>query len=159
MCLCAAVTFPEQSSELRKDDNLYFKALSASVVEMEKEWGRFADDNGGTGIRTDYHHMVVEKDLGISDELPEQVDDYHFEYLDDSQQIARFKRLKKKFPVLKVGAASTDGPELKVVVSVYWVSVKNRRMIEEFSDWSEVRFRLDSDKQAFVVSSVKLGGI
>ena len=52
-----------------------------------------------------------------------------------------------------------QGKTLKIAVVVYWTSYKKGRSLRGVSGWSDVEFQYDSDKQQFVVSSVKLGGI
>jgi hypothetical protein len=54
---------------------------------------------------------------------------------------------------------SNEGATLKIVVVVYWVSYSKHRLQLGLSDWSDVEFRYDCDKQQVVVSSVKLGGV
>jgi hypothetical protein len=44
-------------------------------------------------------------------------------------------------------------------VVVYWVGYKKHRLQFGLSDWSDVEFRYECEKQRFVTSSIKLGGI
>jgi hypothetical protein len=43
---------------------------------MEKSYGHMDDSEGGSRIRTDYRHMLVEKDPEITDGLPSQQGDF-----------------------------------------------------------------------------------
>ena len=90
--------------------------------------------------------MQVEKDRGITDDLPDQLGDYHVEYMDTRQLIARCKKLRKEFSVLKIQPAKTKGAPLKVLV--YWVSHKKDKLNLGLSDWSEVGIRYDCAKAA-----------
>ena len=156
---CASSSFPQERGERAKEDNLYSKALFASIAEMEKSWGQIDDSSGRSGIRTDYRHMLVEKDPQITDGLPSQLGDYRVEYLDDQMKIDRFKRLRKEFSILKIHPMQSEGSRLTIQVSVYYLTYAKGRLNLGLSDWSEVEFHYDCEKQSYVVSAVKLGGI
>lgn len=142
-----------------KEENPYFKALFASIVAMDKAYAKIDDSVGGSSVRTDYHHMLVERDAPITDFLPEQFGEYRVEYLDPRHLTARFKKLRREFSVLKIEPIKAAEPNLTVLVSLYWVSYKKRKLNLGLSDWSEVRFLYDCEKQTYVVSNVKLGGV
>lgn len=126
---------------------------------MDKSWGHIDDSDGGSRIHTDYHRMLVQKDNEITDGLPSQLGDYRVEYLDYREQIDRYKKLRKEFSILKIGSMQSDGARLRIVISVYYLSYKKHKLLLGLSDWSEVEFRYDCEKQKYIVSSVKLGGI
>ncbi len=140
-------------------ENLYAVALSVSLAEMEKSWGEIDDRDGGSQVRTDYHRMPVEKDPEITDHLPVQFEGHRVEYLDTESQIARYQKLRKEFAILRVRPIQAGRGRLKIQVSTSWVSYKKGRLMLAVSDWSDVEFRFDCEKQNFVVSSVRLGGI
>jgi hypothetical protein len=146
-----------QTAPLAANDNLYSLALRASILQMEKEWGHLG--HGEEGIPTDYRRMVVQKDPIITDGLPTAFEEHSIEYLDDQQLVDRYHKLNNSFETLKIGPIRNEGTILKVVVSTYWLSYKKHRLEFGYSDWSEVEFSYDCQKQAFVVTSVKLGGI
>jgi hypothetical protein len=155
-----ATLLPAQSSELpsaHKDD-LYARALEASIVQMDKQWGHINDSFGGR-IRTDYHHLKVEKDPQITDELPLEFGDRSVEYLDEHSLIERWKKLGKSFSVLKIRPIRNHIDLLKINITVYWVSYEKERLVFALSDWSDVEFRHDCEQKKFVITSVKLGGI
>jgi hypothetical protein len=157
--LHALTAYPQLGGPPAKEDNLYSKALFASISEMDKSWSHIDNSNGGSGIRTDYHHLLVEKDVEVTDGLPTQMGDYHVEYLDHQALIDRYKKLRKEFPVLRIHPIQSDGTRLKIQVSVSYFSYKKQRLLFGFSDWSDVEFGYDCEKQKYIVSSVKLGGI
>jgi hypothetical protein len=126
---------------------------------MEKSWGHIDDSNGGSTIRRDYRHMLVEKDPEITDRLPSQLGDYRVEYLDKRAQIDRYKKLRKAFPILRIHPMQNEGARLEIEVSVSYFTHEKRRWLFAVSDWSDVEFHYDCEKQKFVVSAVKLGGI
>jgi hypothetical protein len=135
----------------------YSKALFASIGEMDKAYASIDDSMGGRRVRTDYHHLLVEADpQGMTEGLPEQVGEYHVEYLDTYHLIARFQKLKKEFPVLKIQPVKNTS---NILISVYWVSYKKGKLNLGLSDWSEVRLLYDCEKQTFTVSEVRLGGL
>ena len=140
-----------------KEESPFFKALFASVVEMDKAYAQIDDSMGGSRVRTDYHHLLIEKDPDITHDLPEQFGGYHFEYLDTPQLISRYKKLRKEFSVLKIQSSEITGSPLKILV--YWVSYKKGKLDLGLSDWSEVGIQYDCEKQSFAVSKVRLGGI
>jgi len=126
---------------------------------MQKIWGDIDDSLLNARIRTNYHNMWIERNPEITDSLPTQVGDFHVEYLDNRELIERYKKLRKEFAVLHIHPMSSDGSNLKIGISVYYVSYKKRRLMLGLSDWSDVEFRFDSDAQKYVISSIKLGGI
>jgi hypothetical protein len=155
--LSAQAAFPQESAAPPKEESLYFKALSASIVEMEKSWGQ--QKNSDLGVRTDYHHMLVERDITMTDDFPNQFGDYRVEYLEKKDVVARCKQLRKPFAILKIFPMKNDGPRLKITISVYWASYKKGRLELGLSDWSEVELNYDCEKQSFIISKVKLGGV
>ena len=162
--LCVAVVFlsaypafPQESAAPTKEENLYFKALSASIIEMEKAWGH--QDNSSLGVRTDYRQMLVERDLTITKDLPEQFGDHRVEYLETKDVVAKCKQLRKPFPILKIFPMKNEGSRLKITINVYWANYKKEHLELALSDWSEVELNYSCEKQSFIVSRVKLGGI
>jgi hypothetical protein len=155
--LCACAALPQESLAPQKEENLYFKALSASILEMEKSWGH--QDDSYLGARTDYHHMLVDQDPAITDDLPKQFGAYRVEYLQRQDVIAKSKQLRKPFAILKIFPMKNEGPTLKITINAYWANYKNGRLELALSDWSEVELNYSCEKQSFVISKVKLGGI
>ncbi len=155
-----AVSVSAQSEPSKNaENNLYSLALKTSILQMEKDWGHIDDSVLGQEIRTDYRHMIVEKDPLVTDGLPTQFADHAVEYLDHEGLVARYRKLGKSYATLLIRPIKNEGPTLKVAVVVYWVSYKKHRLELGLSDWSNVEFRYDCDQQQFVVSSVKFGGI
>jgi hypothetical protein len=140
-------------------DTLYATALAAGVAQMQKQWRYIDDGDQGSRIRTDYQHLIVRKNPEITDDLPSESDDVHFEYLDDPSLLARYGKLKKSFSILEVHPIHDNGSTLRVHISENWVESHNGRLWIAISDWASVEFRYDCEQHAFVVSDVKLGGI
>jgi hypothetical protein len=155
--LSAYAAFPQESASPPKKEDLYFKALSASIIEMEKSWGY--QDNSDLGVRTDYHDMLVEQDLTITKDLPGQFGDHRIEYLEMQDVVAKCRQLRKPFAILKIFPMNNEGPRLKITINVYWASYKKGHLELALSDWSEVEFSYNCEKQNFIVSKVTLGGI
>jgi hypothetical protein len=149
--LLAPPVLPQTTSGHAKEESLYSQGLFASIVGMEKAWGRFGE--------IDYRHMSVEKYEGITDDLPEESGGYHVEYLDTQQLIEKCKQLKKSFAVLRIWPMKAAGDKLTIQTTVYWVEYKKSRLRLALSDWSDVEFRFDREQQRFVVSKVTRGGI
>jgi len=121
-------------------------------MAMEKSWGQQKDS-------ADYHHMVVEQDPAITDDLPRQFGDYRVEYLDREAVVARCKQSRKPFAIMKIFPMKNDGQHLKLTINVYWASYEKGRLLLGLSDWSVVELNYDCETQSFVISNVKLGGI
>jgi len=155
--LSGYAAFPQESAAPLKQENLYFKALSASIIEMEKAWGH--QDNSYLGVRTDYRQMLVERDLTITKDLPEQFEDHRVEYLEMQDVVAKSKQLRKPFAILKIFPMKNEGARLKITINVYWASYKKGHLELALSDSSEVELNYSCEKQSFIISKVKLGGI
>jgi hypothetical protein len=156
--LCVVAVIPQASAAPGKEADLYSMALSASISEMQKSWGQI-DDSFGNRIRTDYSHIAVRQNPEITEGLPIVFGDHHVEYLDDRALIDRYKAQRKGFSVLEIHPMHNVGTLLDIQVSVSWIKYEKGRLILLFSDWSDVELRYDCEKQAYTVSSVKLGGI
>ena len=158
--ILTVIVFPASSQETSEaEDNLYSLALVAGVDQMQKQWGYIDDGDRGSKIRTDYHHLIVRKNPEITDDLPSQSEEFHFEYLDDAALHARYKQLKKSFAVLEVHPIHDNGPTLKIHIAQNWVESRQGRLVIAISGWANVEFRFDCKQQAYVISDVKLGGI
>ena len=155
---CALAGSPKNAQSPSKKDSLYSAALFSSLSEMQKSWG-YIDDSDGSTIRTDYQHAVVEEDPEITDGLPTQQGDYRVEYLDSQKQMDRYKKLRKSFAIIRIHPMQSNSLQLKILVSVSYLTYKHHRLLFGLSDWGDVEFRYDCKTQKFVVSSVKLGGI
>jgi hypothetical protein len=161
LCLIAVFCTGQAVSQVKDDgkkDDLYFMALIAGITEMEKSWGHI-DGVSSAKLRTDYRNMVVEKNSEITNHLPSEFGDHHLEYLDRQALIAKYKILRREFPILVVQPLSNDAAELKTQITVYWVSYRHRKLNFGLSDWADIQFRYDCGTRAFTISAVKLGGI
>jgi hypothetical protein len=154
-----AHTATSQTASLPTKDDLYYLALQASILQMEREWGHLGHSALEEGIPIDYRRMLVRKDPIITDGLPTAFENHSIEYLDDQELIDRYRKLNNSFLVLKIAPIRNQGTVLKIVVSTYWFSYKKHRLQFGYSDWSDVEFRYDCKQDAFVITSVKLVGI
>lgn len=159
LLLCTFSSSRGKASADTRKDNLYSVALFASVSEMEKSWGHIDDGDGGRGIRTDYRNMLLEKEPEITDDLPSRQGDYRVECLDSRELRDKYSKLRKQFAVLAIHPMQNDGALLRIQVSVEYAMHQNHKFVLALSDWSDVEFRYDCEKQKFVISSIKLGGI
>lgn len=151
--------YPQSNGASGKGDDLYSMALVASITEMQKSWGYIDDGENGSRLRTDYNHLIVRQYPEITQQLPREFGAHHIEYLDDHALIDRYKTLGKEFSVLEVHAIHNEGPRLKINISVSWIGYKHGRLSLGISDWSEVEFVYDREKNIYIISDVKLGGI
>jgi hypothetical protein len=124
---------------------------------MQKSFGHI--DDGYLGTRSNYYHMLVETDPGITHDLPEQSGEYRVEYSDTQNQIATCKELRKPFSILNMQPMKSEGARLRIPITVYRVEYKKSKLDFALSDWSDVEFRFDCETESFVISSVRLGGI
>lgn len=155
----SAYTATSQTVSVPAKDDLYSLALQASILQMEREWGHVGHSALDEGIPTDYRHMLVRKDPILTDGLPTAFENHSIEYLDDQELVHRYLKLNNSFLVLKIAPIRNQGTVLKIVVSTYWFSYKKHRLQFAYSDWSDVEFHYDCKQGAFVITSVKLGGI
>jgi hypothetical protein len=156
--ICFLPSYGQQKDVSTDGDDLYAKALSASIEEMEKSWSRFDDSCCDNRIRTDYRHLIVEKDE-ITETLPKQFATHEIEYLDSHELSDRYQRLRKEFAVLRVHPLRYNGGRFKILIGVSWFKVKKGHLFYAFSDWSEVEFQYNCEKQNWEITNVKLGGI
>ena len=155
--LVASSALSQQKNAPPVADNLYYRALFASLEKMHKEWGKI---NGpATEARIDYHLMIVERNRDITDGLLAQSGDYRVEFLDPQQLTDRYKKLRKEFPILVAFPMINNGERVKVSFNLYWFSYEKRSLTYSLSDWSHVYFRYDCEKREFVLDQVELGGI
>jgi hypothetical protein len=154
------VFVPAQSKQSEThEDNLYALALKTSILQMEKEYGHIDDTVLGERTRTDYRHMIVQEDPLITKGLPTEFGNHFVEYLDSQALVERFKKSGKPYAALVIQPMQNEGKTLKIAVVVYWISHNKGHLQLGLSDWSNVELHYDCDKQQFIVSSVKLGGI
>jgi hypothetical protein len=113
LVLACPATFSQQGKKPAPEENLYYRALFASLDKMESSWGNQIDGDA-TRMRTDYHDMIVEANRDITDGLPAQLGAYRVAYLDDLGLIARYKTLRKEFPMPACSPCETtvSGSEL-----------------------------------------------
>ena len=141
----------QQRSKPVIENNLYYRALVASLEKMDREWGKIG--------KTDYHNMIVEKNRNITEGLPSELGEYRVEYLEQQGLIDRYKRLRKEFPILVIYPMVNEGVRLEITFKVYWMSYKKSSLNYALSDWSKVYFLYDCNKREYVIDEVKLGGI
>jgi hypothetical protein len=164
LCLLCFLTFRGQQTDTPTEEtNLYARALSATADEMEKSWGEIddtccIDSLRETRIRTDYRHLILERN-DLTEGLPARLGDHEIEYLDVGQLSARYHKLHKEFAVLRIHPMRNSGSSLKIYIGVYWFSSNKDHVVYAFSEWSNVEFRYDCEDRKWVINEVKLGGI
>ena len=156
--ICFFPSYGQQKDTSTENDDLYARALSASIDEMEESWGNIDDSCCSNRMRTDYRHLIVEKDE-ITETLPKQFGTHEIEYLDGHELGGRYQKLRKEFAVLRVHPMRYNGGHLKIFIGVSWFKAKKGHLVYAFSDWSEVEFQYSCEKQNWEIANVKLGGI
>jgi hypothetical protein len=159
LILLSSSAFSQEKSKPTVEDNLYYRALFASVDKMNKDWGNINASVEGRQIRTDYHNMIVLKNRDITEGLPSQYGEYRVEYLDEQGLIDKYKKLRKEFAILVAYPMVNDKERLEITFNVYWISYGKHNLSFALSDWSKVYFRYDCEKREYVIDEVKLGGI
>jgi hypothetical protein len=139
----AVAQTPQQPLEA----NLYYRALFAGLDKMSKSYGN------------NYHHVIVQKERGITDGLPSQLGEHRVEYLDSQGLIDRYKKLRKEFPILVARPMKNEGERLNITFTVWHISYTKGRLNYAVSDWVDAYFRYDCEKREYVIDEVKLGGI
>ena len=146
---------PSASSQQKNipvvENNLYYRALFASLEKMDREWGKIG--------RTDYRNMIVETNREITEGLPSQLGEYRVQYLHSQGLIDRYKKLRKPFAILITHPMKNNEGRLEISFTVHWFSYGKGQSLYALSDWSTVYFRFDCEKRDYVIDEVKLGGI
>ena len=113
-----AVSVSAQSEPSKNaENNLYSLALKTSILQMEKDWGHIDDSVGGENIRTDYRHMIVQKDSQITNGLPAEFENHFVEYLDRQALIERYKKWGKSYAALVIEPMQNEGRILKIAAN------------------------------------------
>jgi hypothetical protein len=159
LLLIPSSVFAQAGAKPAVENNLYYRALFASLDKMAKSWGNGDDSVRGSRVRTDHHNMVVERNRDITEGLPSQLGEYRVEYLDSQGLVGRYKKLRKPFAILITRPLQNDGERLNVTFTVYWFSYGKGSLNYGLSDWSDVYFRFDCEKREYVIDEVKLRGI
>jgi hypothetical protein len=137
------------------EKNLYYRALFAYLDRLAKSYNRIDDSEHGSRIRTDYHHMIIEKNPAITDSLPTQLREYRVEYLDAQGLVDRYKKLRKSFSMLVVHPIENEGERLRISFALNWSNYKEGKLVWGCTDWGNVYFRYDCGKRAYVLDSVE----
>jgi hypothetical protein len=159
LLLLTSSALSQQRNKPAVENNLYYRALFASLEKMDREWGKINDAAMRKRARTDYHNMIMQWSPWITDELPSQLGEYRIEYLNSRELVARYIKLRKEFPTLKVYPMVNEGERLCIHFNVYWVSYNKRGLNYALSDWSKVYFRYDCERREYVIDEVKLRGV
>lgn len=141
------------------ENNPYSKALFASLHKMDTSWGKISTTDCGNRVCLNYKNVIVEYDYKITQKLPFQSGEYKVEYLNTQELIDRYKKLKKEFAVFRIHPMEINENRLVIRVTVHWFRYKEPHLIYAISDWGNVYFHYDCEKQEFVIEEVKLGGI
>ena len=155
LLMCSQIAISQETP--RNQQNLYATALFASLDKMAKDWGGINDASDHT-IRTDYHRMIVEKD-DVTESLPDSLGEYRVDYLDEDELVARYRKLRKEFAVLRIHPIKNEGAKFRINIALYWFSYKKETLNYALSDWSDVEFHYDCEKKKWMIDEVKLGGV
>ena len=134
------------------DGNLYLSALSACVEKQAQAYGKL-------GSERDYLNRIVEYNLFLTEKLPTQIGEYRIEYLNGDELVARYKRLRKAFPILSMRPMVSEDGMLKIGLADYWFSSEKRSLTYSLEGGCNVFFRYDCEKKMFVLDKVDLWGV
>ena len=148
--LLAANALPQTSTT--PDSNLYLKALSACVEKQGKDYGKL-------GLERDYINRIVEYNLFLTPKLPTQIGEYRIEYLNGDELIARYKRLRKSFPILSMRPMENEEGLLRIGLADYWFSYEKRSLNFSLEGGCNVYFRFDCEQKLHVIDRVDLWGV
>ena len=158
MCLICGMD-GRGSATPRGSANLYERALAASIEEMARAYGHIDDSYGGEFIRTDYRHLVVEKNEVITDDFARLLGEREVEYLDHRDLVTRARHLRKPFAILVGRPMVNEGSWLVIIFEKPRVSYKRGTLRYAMSDWSTVYIRYECDPvNDFIIDHVTLGG-
>lgn len=162
VCLVLHSAALAQATKVADEKNLYRIALAASLDKMAQSWGHINDTACGhkcERMPTDYRNMIVERNFELTDNLPSQFGDRRVEYLDSAGLIERYKKVRKEFLILAMHPMKNEGDNLKISITTHWFHYKKGVSYYAISDWSNVIFRFDCEKNEFSIKDVVLGGV
>jgi hypothetical protein len=134
------------------DSNLYLKALSACVEKQVEDYGKL-------GLERDYLNRIVEYNLFLTQNLPAKIGEHRIEYLNGDELIARYKRLRKRFPILSMRPMTNDQGMLRIGLADYWFSYEKRALNYSLEGGCNVYFRYDCEQKLYVFDRVDLWGV
>ncbi|HKA01275.1 MAG TPA: hypothetical protein VKE70_32400 [Candidatus Solibacter sp.] len=146
-------------AQLPKRTDIYSIALIEAANEMEKQWGWIKASPLERSIDTDYKHLLVCIDESVRQQYPASADGRRFEFLSNAELRSRRKKIGKDFSALIISPATVQDGFIKVVVGQRVISVARGHLTFLISDWGNVYFRFDRDKNDIVFHRVELGGI
>ena len=148
--LLADYAFPRTSTA--PDSNLYLQALSACVEKQAQEYGKL-------GLERDYLNRIVEHNIFLTQKLPAQIGEYRIEYLNGDELVAKYKRLRKRFPILSMRPMVNEGGMLRIGLADYWFSYEKRALTFSLEGGCNVFFRYDCEQRVHVIDKVDLWGV
>ena len=105
--------FPQTAACLKA---IYLRALSACVEKQAQEY-----KNLGGG--RDYLNRIVEHNIFLTQKLPTQIGEYRIEYLNGDELVAKYKRLRKPFPILSMRPIVNEEGMLRIGLGDYLVQL------------------------------------
>lgn len=138
-------------------DNLYYQALLAT---LEKKKSIYADRIN----RSEYETIVVAHNVsGVPHvwfkDLPSKIASYPIEYLGPDELSQKYKKLKKKFPILVVRPMRNDGASIKIEITDYRFDFSDKRNGYSLEGGTVITFHFDCDKGFFVLADAEVWGV
>ena len=103
--------------------------------------------------------MLVRKDPILTDGLPTAFENHSIEYLDDQELVHRYLKLNNSFLVLKIAPIRNQGMFENCSLHVLVQLTRSIAFSLRIQIGAMLKFHYDCKQGAFVITSVKLGGI
>ncbi|HEX7330991.1 MAG TPA: hypothetical protein VF290_05800 [Pyrinomonadaceae bacterium] len=159
MLLCALVllVFPlrlqaQEADRTKLAENVYYRALVA-VLAARAQDAKYASANDPL------QHVIILKDHQINTGFPSRVGEVEIEYLTMDELRARYRSLKREFPIFIMRAMSNDGHRLVISFTRHWVTAAKRTNELSLEGGYTVVIGFDCVRKELVVESAKLWGI
>jgi hypothetical protein len=134
------------------EDNLYLRGLTTYLQSAVKEF---------EGIKTkrDYYHLIVEKNIDITEGLPTQLGEHKISYKNQTELLDQSMKEKAEIPITIIRPIKNEGTKLILSFSEYWVSHKNKRMIYSLEGGCKIEIAFDKTTGDFVIGNIKFLGV
>ena len=151
-CVLLLADYAFSQNSAAPDNNLYLRALSACVEKQAEAYKNLDKER-------DYLNRIVEYNLFLTQKLPTQIGEYRIEYLNGDELVARYKKLRKPFPILSMRPMVNEEGVLRISLLDYWFSYEKRSLRFSLEGGCNAFFRYDCEQKAFVLDKVDLWGI
>lgn len=157
LCVLVFLVLPlrlqaQETNRTKLAENVYYRALVA-VLTARAQDARYANANDPL------LHVIILEDHQLNAGFPSRVGDVEIEYLTMDDLRARYRSLKREFPIFIMRPLSNEGHRLVIGFTRHWFSASKRTNKLALEGGYTVVIGFDCAKKEFLVESAKLWGI